>query len=362
MHNGLQDFLKLEEYIKPQKIGFLSLEISLPEWVKKFTKSIKNYSLGLQIRREYRHIQLGLNALKLSDVNTIFIFEIYNQHCLFVLPLLAIMAMRGKEVLICFHGNQQFAMTSKIKFWGFLYLKAYLKLFNKLKVVSFEIDDDVIPKQFRLSASSKYIIPHPIISEAKPRFLPGERLLANVPIKIGVVGMIREDKPIAKIIEKLQAYISSSDHQCELIIGTPFFQKPNYLNQFDVTLCDTTKPKDYIQLLTQIDILVIHYEKDRYYYRTSGVISDAASCGCYIIASDYPVIKHQVSWPQKIGSTFSNFDEIDGLINEARIHIREKGQDNHWLWREERSVAAIAKILFPNDYQADTKLEKSELT
>ena len=298
---------------------------------------------------------MGLRSLRFSDVDTIFIFELYNQHLLFVMPLFAMISLLGKKVLICLHGNQQFAMTNKIKFWGLLYLKAYLNLFKKLKVISFEVDDDVLPEKFRLPDKSKYIIPHPIISEAKPKFLPGERLPSNVPIKIGVVGMIRLDKPITQVIDKLQEYIKSSEHQCELVIGTPFEQKPNYLDKLNVTLYDTTKQEDYIHILTEINILVIHYEKDRYYYRTSGVISDAGSCGCYIIASDYPVIKHQVSWPEKIGSTFSNFNEIYTLIDEAIVHLGEKGQDNHWLWREGRSAKAIAKVLFPDNYRPKNK-------
>ncbi|MEQ9668751.1 hypothetical protein [Coleofasciculus sp. G2-EDA-02] len=240
-------------------------------------------------------------------------------------------------------------MNSKIKFIGLLYLKKYLQLFKNLKVVLFEIDDDVIPEKFRLPASSKVIIPHPIISEATPKLMPGERLPATAKIKIGVVGMIRQDKPISKLIEKLRVYVTSNEERCELIIGTPFGQKPDDLDKLEVQLYDTTKEEDYIHVLKQIDILVIHYDKDRYYYRTSGVISDAGSCGCYIIASDYPVIKHQVSCPIQIGSTFSTFDEIDSLIDQAIAHIREKGQDNHWIWREQRTAEAIAKILFPNN-------------
>lgn len=346
MHPGLKDLLLLNQYVKHKTIGFLSIESPLPSLVKKVTQSIPNYSIGLQIRREYRHISMGFRAFKLNNIDTLFIFEIYNQHLLGVLPLLA---LRGKETLLSLHGNQQFAMNSKIKFIGLLYLKKYLQLFKNLKVVLFEIDDDVIPEKFRLPASSKVIIPHPIISEATPKLMPGERLPATAKIKIGVVGMIRQDKPISKLIEKLRVYVTSNEERCELIIGTPFGQKPDDLDKLEVQLYDTTKEEDYIHVLKQIDILVIHYDKDRYYYRTSGVISDAGSCGCYIIASDYPVIKHQVSCPIQIGSTFSTFDEIDSLIDQAIAHIREKGQDNHWIWREQRTAEAIAKILFPNN-------------
>lgn len=346
MHPGLKDLLLIDKYIKNKKIGFLSLEIPLPQLVKNFTKSIPSYSLGLQIRREYRHLSMGFRAFSFKDIDSLFIFEIYNQHLFFVLPLLA---SAGKETFISLHGNQQFAMNSQMKFLGLLYLKNYLKLFKNLKVVLFEIDDDVIPEKFRLPASSKVVIPHPIISEATPKLMPGERLPATAKIKIGVVGMIRQDKPIGKLIEKLQEYVASSNSQCELIIGTPFREKPKYLDKIGASLYDTTKEEDYINLLRQIDILVIHYEKDRYYYRTSGVISDAGSCGCYIIASDYPVIKHQVNWPIQIGSTFSTFDEISPLIDQGITHIREKGQDNHWIWREQRSAEAIAKLLFPKE-------------
>ena len=72
MHDGLKDFLLLEEYIESQKIGFISLEVPLPKWILNFSQSLK-YSIGLQIRREYRHISMGLRSLRFSDVDTIFI-------------------------------------------------------------------------------------------------------------------------------------------------------------------------------------------------------------------------------------------------------------------------------------------------
>ncbi|MDY6781603.1 MAG: glycosyltransferase family 1 protein [Cyanobacteriota bacterium] len=346
MHNGLKDFLLIGNYTPQQKIGFLSLETPLPEWVKKSTQSLPSYSAGLQLRREYRHIAMGLRALNFKEEDILFVFEIYNQHLSVVLPLLALMAARGKRVFIGLHGNQQFAMSSQIKYWGLLYLKAYLKLFKNLKVLTFEIDDRVIPEKYRLPPSSTIVIPHPILSDCHPKLAPGERLAEDVPIKIGVVGAIRADKPIGKIIEKIQEYIVSSPHSCEFVIGTPFGQKPNYLERLKVTLLDTTEEEDYLNALKEIDIIVIHYDKERYYYRTSGVISDAASCGCYIVASDYPVIQHQVTWPVTIGSTFSDFEEIGTAIDKGIDHLRENGQDKHWLWRKERTAEAIAKTLF----------------
>ncbi len=61
-HNGLKDLLNLQEYTH-KKLGFLSIETEIPENFKKFTTSIKNYLLGLHIRREYRHISMGMRYL-----------------------------------------------------------------------------------------------------------------------------------------------------------------------------------------------------------------------------------------------------------------------------------------------------------
>jgi hypothetical protein len=341
-HPGLKDLLLLPEYSSRRKFGFVSIEVPIANAFKNFTQSLPSYSLGLNLRREYRHIAMGIQALKLKNIDTIFVFEAYNQHFFFLLPLLA---LTGKDIFIMLHGNQQLAMQSKIKYIGLLYLKNYLKIFPRFKVLLLEVDDKIIPEKYRLPAESTVVVTHPLIREAKPRLKKGERLTSEAIVKIGVVGIIRADKPIAKLIEKLQQYIQSSPIKYELIVGTPLSQKPQYLDNISCTVCDTTKEEDYLKVLNNIDILVTDYEKESYYYRTSGVISDAGSSGCYIIAPDYPVIRNQVKYPAEIGATFQSFADLDRLLNEATVNVRERGQDNNWLWREKRGAEYIAKIL-----------------
>lgn len=250
MHPGLKDLLLIPQYTS-KAIAFLSLETELPNWLLKFSRLFP-YQIGLQIRREYRHIAMGLRSFSLKNVDSIFVFEFYNQHCLFLLPLLV---LRGKPTFLSLHGNQQFAISSKIKYLGLIYLKLYLKLFKNLQIILLEIDDDVIPEKYRLPDESKYIMPHPIISEVTPRLKPGERLPDDVTIKIGVVGIIRPDKPIAEIIDIIQNYIPNCPHQCELIIGTPLIQKPDFLANINATLLDTTKEEDYLKVLQQIKLI-----------------------------------------------------------------------------------------------------------
>ncbi|HHP7232682.1 MAG TPA: glycosyltransferase family 1 protein, partial [Xenococcaceae cyanobacterium] len=243
-HPGLKDLLKINTYLSETEFDFLSIEVPLPEKFKKLTTAIPIYSIGLNLRREYRHLAMGIKALKLKSQN-ILVFEAYNQHLLFLLPLLV---LTQKKVFIMLHGNQQFAMTSKIKYWGLLYLKFYLKIFTNLKVILLEIDDDLLEPKFQLPQKAKIIMPHPLRSEVTPRLQPGERLAKNTKIKIGIVGIIRADKPINQLIEKVQEY-QKQNSQVELIIGTPIAQKPEYLTTSAITLIDTTQEKDYLQTL-----------------------------------------------------------------------------------------------------------------
>lgn len=344
-HPGLRELLLINKHLSNHKIGFVTIERPIPKWFIKFTQAIPSYSVGLQLRREYRHFSMGLQASSLKDVDSIYVMEIYNQHLLFLLPMLA---STKKQVFLGIHGNQLFAQENKIKYLGFAYLQKFLELNPKFKVVLLELDDDYVSEKFKFSESSKIVIPHPIISEVTPKLQPRERLKQDDKIKIGMIGIIREDKPINKILEKLRYYVSQHFHQVELVIGTPINQKPKYLeNCSDITFIDTTKDEDYLQALQQLDILVANFDQERYYYRASGVISDAGSCGCYIIAPDYPVIKHQINWPVPIGTPYSSLDELDQVIEKAILHIREKGQDNHWVWREKRNAEYISKLLFP---------------
>ena len=340
-HPGLKDLLALEEYCNYQ-IKFLSIENSIPSWYKEFTKIIPSYSLGLHLRREYRHLAMGIQSLKAKQCDILFIFEAYNQHLLLLLPLLL---LTRKKIFIMLHGNQQFALQSRIKYWGLVYLKLFLILFKNFKVLLLELDDRLLTEKVRLSDRSKIIIPHPIVRELTPSLAPGKRLATNQKIKIGIVGIIRNDKPLGKIIEQIQDYVKSKT-EIEFIIGTPLRKKPAYLDELNITVWDTTKEKDYFATLQKIDIFVTHYDRDRYYYRTSGVISDAGAAGCYIIASDYPLIKHQINYPVTIGDTFTDFTELEAKLDKAIAFIREKGQDNQWLWREKRTTESIAKIIF----------------
>jgi hypothetical protein len=176
----LKGFSLNRRIFRRQKNWFRVSETKIPVFVKKATKMLPGYTFGLNARREYRHVAMALRAMKLKNVETIFVFEIFNQHLFFSMPLLL---LSGHKILIGLHGNQQLAVGSRVKYLGLLYLKQFLRLFSQIKVLLFETDDDVLPERFRMPKASKIIVPHPILGELVPKLKPGERLSEAEKIK-----------------------------------------------------------------------------------------------------------------------------------------------------------------------------------
>jgi hypothetical protein len=47
--------------------------------------------------------------------------------------------------------------------------------------------------------------------------------------------------------------------------------------------------------LARADVVILNYARPFYFYRSSGVINDAASLGTAVVCPDYPIFRRQVS-------------------------------------------------------------------
>jgi hypothetical protein len=135
-------------------------------------------------------------------------------------------------------------------------------------------------------------------------------------LKIGIVGMIRPDKPIIPIIKILETYTNETV-SIETFIGTPFWQVPDELKKGAINLIDTTSSEQYNSFIQSLDIVINYYDKEHFYYRSSGVLNDAISGGCFVIVPDYPLLKEQVSNPVKVGETYENIEDIKNAIDRS---------------------------------------------
>ncbi|MEL4897662.1 hypothetical protein [Crocosphaera sp. Alani8] len=211
-HPGLRELLNVNQYLKNHKMGFLTIETPLPQWFKAINKKIP-YKIGLQLRREYRHLAMGLQSLKLQDVDSIYVMEIYNQHLLFLLPFLR---LTNKPIFLGLHGNQTLAKEHWLKSLGFQLLKSYLASSPQSKAILLELNDDFCDAKYQLPPQSKLVIPHPIISEVEPCLKLGERLVKDYKFIIGIVGIVREDKPINQLLNQVITYAQKYSH-CQVI-------------------------------------------------------------------------------------------------------------------------------------------------
>lgn len=84
-----------------------------------------------------------------------------------------------------------------------------------------------------------------------------------------------------------------------------------------VELVDTSTREQYLKLLEDSDVVVILARRDAYYYRNSGTVLDAVSCGAWPIVPAFPVMKVQVGHPARVGSTYESESGIADAVEDA---------------------------------------------
>lgn len=146
------------------------------------------------------------------------------------------------------------------------------------------------------------------------RQLPDHRHRDNS-LKIGIVGGVRKEKNASPLILKLVRYCKDKKN-VELVVGTsnPSAAK-NMSPELSYTVIDTTNEEDYVKCLQDLDILVINYRAEDYYYRTSGVILDAISCSTMVVFPDFPIFREQVLNPAPFGIPYSGLDGLNDALD-----------------------------------------------
>lgn len=351
-HNTLKEFLRLST-VAQRSILYLSIRGISPQmdWVPNLFRRAA--------RREIKHLWMGWKAVSSRDHEDVFIFELYLQHIFLMMPLLSL--SKG-HVYLSLHWNQQLAMSSPLKYVGLLYLKLYLKMFPKFKAVLFEEDDQVLEERYRLPATAKCVIPMPVRTDLTPTLAMGERFGSDHRICFGISGFPRDGKGQLKDwIEHLDTLIATHFPDSQLRVGIPLFLSAAPKLPDRVELVDTTLDPAYVEFLSQMDILITYYERDKYFYRTSGVMNDAVCSGCYVVAPDYPILAHQISWPAAVGATYEDMDGLVPAISTCVHALREQGQDPHWQWRQQRTAESIAPRLFGSlDGSKDRSQDQSQ--
>jgi glycosyltransferase involved in cell wall biosynthesis len=279
------------------------------------------------------HLKLAFSILFHPKAD---VFLIFTNNPLYSLPIYVALFLRHRPAFFLVHGSQQLAHRSL--FHRIAHgICAICVRYGELYPVHLELGDAVLPASRRFPETKTLCIPHP---HPFAENAPAERKHTGR-FKVGVVGMLRREKPIHQLVKILIEAQEKMDFQ--VVLGTPFWQKEAWVDDLPVELVDTTTIEQYFECLSDLDVLVVDFARSEYYFRPSGVVVDAAMCGCFVLCPNYPVFQHEVTVPVTIGQTFSDLQEIPGLLQELIGTLRQR-QVDFAAWRQHREMAKIAPL------------------
>ena len=279
-----------------------------------------------------KHISKGLQILKSSDVDIKIVTE-YNTSFLLIVFLFS--CFRSKNVYFLVHHNFQQSIRNRIS-WLFHFLA--LKI--DYKFILFETHSVLEKLNFDHLQSKFVLVDQPVPSPNSIRM----KDCSGVPI-VGIVGTYRSEKRYEIILSRLLEIKNTSKYDFKLLLGTNEFSAFNNKQFESVRKINTVNEKDYFLALSMCDILVVYHEKERYFYRTSGVIADAIGSGTFIICPDYPLFRRQITYPKKVGEIFKTLDELSIILEKVITKGKYLCSGDFELHRTIRSVKRLTEVL-----------------
>jgi glycosyltransferase involved in cell wall biosynthesis len=289
------------------------------------------------ISAQYKHLGMALNVWRDREAELFFIFEHKADYSLL---LYLTLLLKGRPVFFFVHDMQQVATVSLHCRLALKMCRSWVRL-GEFYPLFISLDDSRLGPGRRFVAGKKLTIPHPHHLAEQPS-LPRARRVPGQPFRVGIIGTMRKEKPIRRLLETLQRAQGQLGFQ--LVVGTPRATKPDGLDETGVEIMDTTTEEQYAACLQSLDIFVVDFLRTEYYFRPSGAVVDAAMHGCYVICPDFPVFRAQINEPVPVGATFRSLEEIPALVDKAMQQLDHAPVDSE-AWRRYRRVENIAATM-----------------
>jgi len=285
-----------------------------------------------------RHAALVFRCWAVCSHPHILIREFSTWPLLLVFPLL--LPLRRKLFFVIHH-NLQWAASSRIERAGFTALArlgARWVLFETQELAGLEALD--------IPSGQNLVLPHPVLeSGVSPIILASPentKIIGLTPPArpvIGVAGYNRPEKGSGELLKLLAECFPD----CELMLGTA---NPETISGLPgvVQIVDTASDEAYSRMLAQCDVLVQNSASNRYFYRVSGPVADAAACGTAVIAPDFPLLQHQITSPVPVGEVFQRLEKMPQAVQTA-IESARAGKYDFAAYCAARSAQALAECL-----------------
>lgn len=305
-HNGLRPYSKIARSIPG--LSVLKVPMHIPKsYKKKFNGVFSEFFFKL-----LAHILL-FSRVRANSSQKIIVREFLTIPLFICIPILWL--YRNRLYFLCQH-NLAFAHKKKSHRFS---LKALHLLGFK-----FIVYDDVALWSFISSVNKNiFSLPHPL-----PNI---KQSSTSSTLTLGFIGNFRKEKSPEWAINELLLLMNDTSVQQEfcLLLGSPSME---FLNVFkgnkDVITIDTTDYKDYLQALTQCDVLILPYEKESYSYRNSGVLAEAVATGTAIVIPCIPGLIEQLCTPSKVGECYSSKTGFSKLLKTMLPKLADNYYDN----------------------------------
>jgi len=254
---------------------------------------------------------------------------------------------QAKNVYFLTHHNVQQAFQSS--FIGLLFQMYHSLGYRFILNETTSILKELGYSENQISQDVKLL--HPIVKMNPPNLLNDDTRK-----KIGLVGKIRKGKQFDKTFNLLLEIQKSLDFV--LVIGTDDFSYFNEIDTTEIKLVDTSTRDNYFAALALCDIIVLNYEKSKYFYRCSGVAADAISVGTCVVCPDFPLMRNQINYPTKVGVLYDSELELEQAIRKAMEMVSnpiDASFKEHYMERSiEKVAASFAEVI-----QSQIELRKS---
>lgn len=185
---------------------------------------------------------------------------------------------------------------------------------------------------FNIPSTRNLVLPHPV-----PGKTSGEKNSARE--IIGVAGYYRPEKGMDELLRLLVRHFPD----CDIVIGAAAPEKIKEVPE-KVRVVNTASDEDYRRMMAQCDVLVQNGARDSYFYRVSGPVADAASCGTAVVVPDFPLLRQQVLFPVPVGEVFQGLEKIPDAVRSALAKARS-GQYHFEIYCAARTAQAVTDRL-----------------
>ena len=282
------------------------------------------------------HIDLGRKINKAKDKDAVIVYSFSTEFLFFSF----LVSFWTKNVYLVNNHNIQQANENP-------FMNLMLKIYHYLKYKFIVLENSAILRDLgyeKQELEQHISLPHSVVDSGnianKFELFDDQEMSKK---KVGIIGESRKGKNFSNTLNLMLKISKNSD--ILLIIGTDDFSCFDGMDLQGIKLIDTSTNDAYMAALAACDVVVLNYEKSKYFYRCSGVAADAIGVRTYVVCPDFPFMSSQVNYPAQVGVVYQDETDLELALQQAlalTFNSDNSAFESHYI---ERSLAKTAAIL-----------------